>query len=56
MIERVTHAVNAINVLDVFCSCYTVISAVIERVTHAVNAINVLDVFCSCYTVISAVG
>ena len=28
VIERVTHAVNAINVLDVFCSCYTVISAV----------------------------
>ena len=26
--ERVTRATNAINVLDVFCSCYTVISAV----------------------------
>ena len=28
MIERVMSAVNAINVLNVFCSCYTVISAV----------------------------
>ena len=28
VIERVKHAVNAINVLNVFCSCYTVISAV----------------------------
>ena len=28
LIERVMHAMNAINVLDVFCSCYTVISAV----------------------------
>ena len=28
LIERVMRAVDAINVLDVFCSCYTVISAV----------------------------
>ena len=28
VIERVTHAVDAINVLDVFCSCYSVIPAV----------------------------
>ena len=28
MIERVTRAVDAINVLDVFCSCYPVIPAV----------------------------
>ena len=28
VIERVMHAVNAIYVLHVFCSCYTVISAV----------------------------
>ena len=28
MIERIRHAVNAIYVLDMFSSCYTVISAV----------------------------
>ena len=28
VIERVMHVMNAINELDVFCSCYTVISAV----------------------------
>ena len=28
VIERVTHAMDAINVLNVFCSCYSVISAV----------------------------
>jgi len=28
VIERVTRTVNAINVLDVFFSCYTMISAV----------------------------
>ena len=46
MIERITHAVKAINALNVFSSCYTVISAV--------KAINALNVFSSCYTVISA--
>ena len=53
MIERVTHVVDAMNVLNVFCSCYTGISAVsvIKRVTHAV-----LDVFCSCYAVILAIS
>ena len=28
VIERVMRAVDAINVLDAFCSCYTLISAV----------------------------
>ena len=37
MIERVTHAVDAINVLVVFCSCYTVISAVIVQLHYHVS-------------------
>ena len=37
MIEIVTRAANAVNVLDVFCSCYTVISAV--RAKHSLAAL-----------------
>ena len=35
MIERTTPAVNTINVLDAFSSCYTVISAVSKHSSAA---------------------
>ena len=39
VIERVTRAVDAMNVLDVFYSCYTVISAVSYIVNHSSAAL-----------------
>ena len=40
LIERVTHAVDPINVLDVFCSCYTVILATTAKHSSAALPFN----------------
>ena len=52
----VTHAMGAINVLDVFCSCYTVISAVSQ--TYMVKLLyhvsDLLTRVCKCVNNLSA--
>ena len=40
MIERVTRAVDAVNVFDVFCSCYTVILAVSQNIVQLLHHVS----------------